>query len=91
MSDKVAIKTLNGHQLADETAREAAKTNTERIGQLSEEIVEQGKAIDELKENGGDDRLDKIVSFFDLSEPAQSNNLLNLDTLVRGYFITSEG
>lgn len=40
MSDKVNIKTLNGHPLADEVARKAASENAERVEQLSEEIAE---------------------------------------------------
>lgn len=39
MNDKIAIKTLNGHPLADEVARKAASDNAKNIEQLSEEIV----------------------------------------------------
>ena len=59
----------------------------EDVDKLSEEI-------DEIKENGAggsDERLDKIASFFDLTEPVRSNNLLNPDTLVRGYYLTNTG
>lgn len=75
------IKTLNGYPLADTKARADIATLTEEI--------------DELKENGGnggsDERLDKIASFFDLSEPQMSSNLLNPDTLVKGYYLTNQG
>ena len=40
--NKVPIKTLNGHALSDEAAREAAKRNAEEVARLSEEI---GKAL----------------------------------------------
>ena len=42
MSDKIDIKTLNGHPLTDETARRAAENNAERIERLSEEIGNMG-------------------------------------------------
>lgn len=64
-----------------------------KVAKIEGDIERLTEEIDNIRENGGgsDERLDKIASFFDLSEPAQSNNLLNLDTLVRGYFITSAG
>ena len=74
---------------ADYAASAVAKSeeNEKNITALTEEI-------ETLKENGtggSDERLDKIASFFDLTEPVQSSNLLNPDTLVKGYFLTNKG
>ena len=57
----------------------------DRIATLSEEI-------EQLKKNvGSDERLDKIASFFDLTEPVQSNNRLNPAEVVAGYYLTNTG
>lgn len=60
-----------------------------KLDELSEEI-------DEIKESGtggSDERLDKIAAFFELNGQAQSSssNLLNIDTLTMGSFITDTG
>lgn len=75
-----------------EEQQTVARTN---IGAASQKQVDTlSEEIDEIKENGtsgSDERLDKIASFFDLTEPVRSNNRLNPAEIVAGYYLTNKG
>lgn len=59
---------------------------------LADEGGAVGEEIEERKEGGaGDERVDKIASFFDLTESVRSNNRLNPAEIVAGYFLTNTG
>lgn len=79
---------LDAATRAEEAAERAENAGG---GTITDEQIKE--AVDEyLTENPiSDERLDKIASFFDLTEPVRSNNLLNPDTLVRGYYLTNTG
>lgn len=72
-------------EIAGDDIRAQIDANSAAISELSEDIVK-------LKENGGsDERLDKIASFFDLTEPVRSNNRLNPAEVDAGHFLTNKG